>query len=855
MTSAPARGRQLLDRGTAGRREDPLGLAVTARSAPGRTALVEGSRTVTYAELERLVAARADELGPGTGVEAVVATRSVEGVVALLGAWRARRAVLLLPADAPAQRDRLLQAWPPAAYPDLTVHPDLALLLSTSGTTGAAKLVRLSHDNVASNAAAIADYLRITSDDVALTTLPLHYSYGLSVLTSHLLAGASVVLSEESVTRCTLWELAAREGVTSFAGVPHTFDLLETSGCLDRLPATLRYATVAGGRMAPDSVRTWASRVPSFVVMYGQTEATARMAWLPPHLAADRPDAIGVPIPGGTLRLDPVDGIDGADDGVGELVYAGPNVMLGYATSPDDLALGRTVHELRTGDLGVQDEDGLFRVVGRLARFAKVLGLRVDLDDVEAQLAAAGVRARVLEHEGGLAVLVRSGPAPARQRVLDRLGLPGHLIRVVPVDDLPVGPTGKRDDAPLRALLEAPVDGAPACAPAGAPASGGTAEQVRATYAAVLGRPDARLDQSFVDLGGDSLSYVEAGVRLGRLLGEVPAGWATMPASALGDVEARPSSSVEVRGAGRASKPSGRWSMVDTSLLLRAIAIVLVVGSHTDLWVVPGGAHTLLALVGLSLVRFQLPAASTRERCRRIGRTLRGIALPAVLVMGADAALRGTYDWTTVLGLNNLLGADHWTDQWRMWFVEAIVWGLVAVLALLAVPAVSRLERRRPYAVPLVLVGLTLVARWSTIGWTADNPERYSIPFAWTFLLLGWLVGRSTTTRLRLATTAVAAVATVGFFGDPVREGVVLGALVLLLVAPQVRVPTRVLGVVGVLAASSLWVYLLHWEVYPPIEEVSEPLALLASFGVGVPAWWAWTRAERALSARRRHSQ
>lgn len=295
---------------------------------------------------------------------------------------------------------------------------------------------------------------------------------------------------------------------------------------------------------------------------------------------------------------------------------------------------------------------------------------------------------------------------------------------------------------------------------------------------------------------------------------------------------------------------------MDTSLLLRAVAIVLVVGSHTDVWAVPGGAHTLLALVGLSLVRFHLPGPTTRDRVRRIGRTLRAIAVPSVLVMGVDAAVRGTYDWTTVAGLNNLLGADTWTDQWRMWFVEAICWGLVAVMALLALPPVSRAERRHPYLVPLVLVGVSLVVRWSTIGWEAGNPERYAIPSVWTFLLLGWLVGRSTSARLRVTTLAVAAVSVVGFFGDPLREGVVLGAIALLLLAPQVRVPSALLGVIGVLAASSLWVYLLHWEVYTPIEEVSEPLALLASFGVGVPAWWAWTRAGRALSGRRRaHSQ
>lgn len=823
------------------RRRDPLTVARTAADHPRRVALVEGERRVTYAELDRLVEAHAATLPTGPGVEVVVPARTVDGVVSLLGAWRAGRVPLPLPTDSPRARAAILDAWPPATAYD--VHPDLGLLLTTSGTTGAAKLVRLSHDSVRANAEAIVAYLAITDADVALTTLPLHYTYGLSVLTSHLLAGATLVLTEESVSTCGLWETARRTGVTSFAGVPHTFELIDAAGLVDRLPTTLCHATVAGGRLAPDEVRRWAATLPALVVMYGQTEATARMAWLPPHLAHDRPDSIGLPIPGGSLTVEPVPGLD-LPDGVGELVYDGPNVMLGYATEPADLARGREVTSLRTGDLGVQDDDGLFRVVGRLSRFAKVLGLRIDLDDLERRLGEVGVRARVLEHDGALVVFQAGGTAPACSRVLDRTGLPAHLVRVVTVADLPVTERGKRDDAALRALLTEPA--APAGTAVPAPGPDDLAEHIRATYAVLLGRPDATTADSFVDLGGDSLSYVEAAVRLGRLLPDVPPGWATLSAAVLAapaDVEPAP--------AGRLRTRLRSWPEVDLSLVLRAVAIVLVVGSHTDLWMVPGGAHTLLALVGLSLVRFHLPARPTRERVQRIGRTVRSVALPALLVTGLNALTRGTYDWATVLGLNNLLGADTWTDQWRLWFLEAIVWGLLGVAALLAVPPLARWERRSPYAVPLVLVGLSLLARWTTVGWTADNPERYSLPFALTFLLLGWLVGRSVSRRQRLLSAAVVLLATVGCFGDPVRESVVAGALLLLLAVRQVRLPGRVLGVVGVLAASSLWVYLLHWEVYPPIEEVSEPLAFAASFAVGVAGWWAWTRAGRVLAARR----
>ena len=195
--------------------------------------------------------------------------------------------------------------------------------------------MRLSRDNVASNAAAIADFLALTPADRAITTLPLHYCYGLSVLHSHLVAGASVVLTGLSVVDECFWDLFARTGATSFAGVPHTFDLLATSGFEDRDLPTLRQVTQAGGRLDPDAVRRWSrcgrSRGWDLVVMYGATEATARMAYLPPDLAEDHPAAIGVAVPGGRLRLD-----ETADErpGVGELVYSGPNVMLGYADDP-----------------------------------------------------------------------------------------------------------------------------------------------------------------------------------------------------------------------------------------------------------------------------------------------------------------------------------------------------------------------------------------------------------------------------------------------------------------------------------------------------------------------------------------
>ena len=193
--------------------------------------------------------------------------------------------------------------------------------------------MRLSHRNLASNARAIAEYLALTPDDRGITSLPLHYCYGLSVLHSHLAAGAGVVLTSASVVD-PCFAAALRDGaVTNIAGVPHTYALLDQAGP-DRVHVpTLRFMTQAGGRMPAERVRAWLDRTERWgvdlVVMYGQTEATARMAYLPPALARRHPGAIGRAIPGGHLELRPVEGVP---DGVGELVYRGDNVMLGYAT-------------------------------------------------------------------------------------------------------------------------------------------------------------------------------------------------------------------------------------------------------------------------------------------------------------------------------------------------------------------------------------------------------------------------------------------------------------------------------------------------------------------------------------------
>lgn len=276
-----------------------------------------------------------------------------------------------------------------------TIHPELSLLLSTSGTTGSPKLIRLSKSNIVSNASSICSYLEITPKERAIASLPFHYSYGLSVLHSHIFAGASVVVTSQSMIQEGFWDAFNRFQCTSLAGVPYTYQLLDRLG-LDNLQCpTLHTLTQAGGRLSPALVvkfhESMQKRKGRFFVMYGQTEATARVAYLPPSFLPAKAEAIGIAIPGGKLQLFDGDKEITTDHCEGELVYTGPNVMLGYATGPQDLAKGDLLHAvLHTGDLAYRDEDGIYFLTGRIKRISKVYGQRINLDEIERGLHAFG---------------------------------------------------------------------------------------------------------------------------------------------------------------------------------------------------------------------------------------------------------------------------------------------------------------------------------------------------------------------------------------------------------------------------------------------------------------------------------
>ncbi len=269
------------------------------------------------------------------------------------------------------------------------LHPDLALLLTTSGSTGSPKLVRQSQANINANTASIVEYLELTKEERPVTVLPMNYTFGLSIIHSHVAVGATILLTTYGIFEKELWQFMMKEKATSISGVPYTFEMLKRIGFMEMDLPYLTTMTQAGGRLSPKLQEEYGGfalrKNKKFVVMYGQTEATARMSYLPPEDVVRKCGSIGIAIPGGKFSLiDHENQIIVQSDVTGELIYEGKNVTMGYAECKEDLAKDNEWNGiLHTGDMAKRDEEGYYYITGRKKRFVKLYGNRVSLDETE----------------------------------------------------------------------------------------------------------------------------------------------------------------------------------------------------------------------------------------------------------------------------------------------------------------------------------------------------------------------------------------------------------------------------------------------------------------------------------------
>lgn len=449
----------------------------------------DSGETLHYSQLRETadeVRSELDSTAPG--VVFCLVDLSIAGVIAYLGALSSGHCVCLLDAEIDeSMLESLLQVYDPdwviasgrdarpafgfqrqaclfekridLYHRNATNHLPIdslnKLLLPTSGSTGNPKMVRLSNENLAANAESIAEYLQLDETERPIASLPFHYSYGLSVLHSHLISGGCLVLTSNSIMQPGFWDTFQDNRCTSFAGVPFQYSALLRVGFEKMDLQHLKTMTQAGGKLSEKIIaRFHALSIKKgfrLFIMFGQTEATARISFLTPESLPAKLGSVGKAIPGGFLTLQDDKGQDARR---GQVIYRGENVSLGYAHKRADLGLGNERQgELRTGDIGYFDDDGFLFLTGREGRFAKVFGLRVSLGDVESAVggdvvAISSGESITIVHDSSL-----HDPAGVRHRLAKRFHLHHSAFKLQALESIPLTSSGKPNLGLLKEMF------------------------------------------------------------------------------------------------------------------------------------------------------------------------------------------------------------------------------------------------------------------------------------------------------------------------------------------------------------------------------------------------------------------
>lgn len=337
-------------------------------------------------------------------------------------------------------------------YAPSTLNNDLSMLLPTSGSTGSSKLVRHSYLNIEANARNVAALFELSSEERAIAVLPMYYTMGLSVVTSHLFAGSTVLLINGTLTDSSFWTFIKEHKATSFTGIPYSFEVLHRLRFFRMDLPHLRILTQGGGKLRETLFKEFAEFAVNtdrkFIATYGQTEGTARMAYLKADMAVTKTGSIGKAIPNGQLSIIDEEGREITEpEGVGEMVYSGPNVTLGYALNGADLAKGdENKGVLKTGDIARRDKDGYYYIVGRLSRFLKLYSTRIGLDETEMMIRSFfNVDCTCGGNDEKMIIKITdAGKKDAiHDYVVEKTGLFHTAIDVVVIDEIPRNEVGK----------------------------------------------------------------------------------------------------------------------------------------------------------------------------------------------------------------------------------------------------------------------------------------------------------------------------------------------------------------------------------------------------------------------------
>ena len=331
------------------------------------------------------------------------------------------------------------------------IYKKLSLLLMTSGSTGSPQTVRISNQNLKSNTEAICNYFKINMKDRVITTLPMNYTLGLSIINTHLNKGASITLTNHTLVQKEFWNLLNKNKITTFTGVPFTFEILKRILPEKKYFSNLRYITQAGGKLNPILVKyfenLFSKNKIKFYVMYGQTEATARMSILNYKKVSKNPESIGNVIKGGKFSIiDDKKKLIKKNNTIGELVYRGKNVSLGYADNFLDLnKRDENYGVLKTGDISYKDKNNLFFIVGRKKRFIKINGVRINLESVEDIFKQQNLECACKGEDDKLEIYVIKQQFSEKifKNTLKKLNIRSTNVRLYKINKMPRNQSGK----------------------------------------------------------------------------------------------------------------------------------------------------------------------------------------------------------------------------------------------------------------------------------------------------------------------------------------------------------------------------------------------------------------------------
>jgi acyl-CoA synthetase (AMP-forming)/AMP-acid ligase II/acyl carrier protein len=816
--------------------------------------ITQDDKFVSYIQLANL----ADEFSkkfPTDGQQLLMlaANTSLNSIVAYIAALRAGVPVILSPYDKVDTIENINKVFKPTIIykpqensleinhkaDNLEIKQkfpnELAVMLSTSGSTGSAKLVKLSDININANANSISEYLLLDSTERAITSLPIYYSYGLSIINSHLSVGASIVLTGSSVVDDDFWDLFIKHNCTSLAGVPYTYELLNRIGFENFELPNLRYLTQAGGKLAKELVEYFALLAKTngwrFYVMYGQTEATARMSYLPPDKIFTHLGSVGIPIPGGTFDL-----IDEKGRSIktpnknGELVYRGPNVMMGYATERSSLFDTSKLSELKTGDIAKKDKDGLYYIAGRKSRFLKLFGNRIGLDDLESALRGVGYVTICGGSDKHLVVLTidQDKVHEIEKLIESKYSIPRDHFSVEGCKHFPLLPSGKIDYQKLLQISNEKMIAKENLEQSDLKWSSSKNKEITAEeiFSKVFNDKALTEESTFKSLGGDSLNYINMTILLEKKLGNLPEKWPEMTIR-------------EINNIPKLSNVS-RFTKIETNIALRFLAITGVVANHCYLINEPyndGASGLLFILVGYSFARFQLERVLNGDVWKTMSGYLNKIVVPYMITCVGFILYylffkKESPDYDLLLMVTNFYRLQENTATY-LWFLQVLAQCFVIFGLIFSFKTIENYAKNNIWKFSIILLGFFSIVYFAMESFWNTNALLNRVPQIYLpIILIGWCayLAKDRINKLTLFSYSVLffSVMAANIWTLSQYLWLTVGASALILI-PNISVPNVVKPIVAIIGANALSIYLIHMIVLHILEKViNKPLVLFA---------------------------